>query len=121
MALRYKALFCGSLITAIACSNPAEGMVVRPLCLLSDADVSASVKTHHWFRAVLLCVCVCVGGRVWFFLFYYIQHAPLLSNTTCFTVKYSQYNIMCGVCLCVVCVCVCVCVVSVVCVVGVCV
>ena len=34
-------------------------------------------------------VCVCV---FFFYLFINIQHAPLHSNTTCFTVKYSQYG-----------------------------
>ena len=57
MAARYKALFCGGLIAGIASSNPAEGMVVRLLSLLIDAEVSASVTDHHWFRGVLPGVC----------------------------------------------------------------
>jgi len=41
-----------------------------------------------------VCVCVyeCVGECVFFYLFINNQHAPLHSNTTCFTVKYSQFG-----------------------------
>ena len=59
MAVWYKALFCGRLIAAIAISNPAEGTVVRLLCLLSDVEVSASVTDPSLVqRSATVCVCV---------------------------------------------------------------
>jgi len=46
-------------------------------------------------ECVCVCMNVCMYVRIFLFIFYLfidIQHAPLQSNTTCFTVKYSQYS-----------------------------
>jgi hypothetical protein len=40
-----RCAFYGRMIVAIAGSNPAEGMVVRHLCLMCVAWVAASVKS----------------------------------------------------------------------------
>ena len=63
MAVRSKAQDCGRIVTGIAGSNPAEGMAVRPLCLL--CSVSSVLcdglipPSEESYRA-----CVCVSSCV---------------------------------------------------------
>ena len=58
VAARSEASVCSRLITGTAGSNPAEGMDVRPLCLL--CRYRPLQRADHSYRGVLPCVCVCV-------------------------------------------------------------
>ena len=54
--------------------------------------VSVCVCVRVLCVGVFVSVCVCVCVSVFFYLFIGVQQAPFQYNTTCFTVKYSQYS-----------------------------